>query len=176
VWSEVRKLLRDPSRLSSELERRRKASPETMPDLAESERRLKILRGRLDRLIDAYTSDLLERSEFESRIVPLRDQHDREAAAVASLRGATNESDTTTALTTLAHLSEAVTARLDTATAAFQRELIELLVKRIEVTQKEVRIVYKVPSPPFPNSPASPNLNRLCCPKSRLETLCTVFE
>jgi hypothetical protein len=52
VWSEVCELLRDPSRLVQELERRQQ-QPADSGELSVLQRRVDDLRGRLDRLIDA---------------------------------------------------------------------------------------------------------------------------
>ena len=148
VWSELCTLLRDPSRLASELDRRRTEQLPTMSQLQETQRRVNDLRSRLDRLIDAYTSGLLERPEFESRVVPLRDRHDREAAALCSLTGEYARNDATDAISSLACLSEAMNSCLTSVTESQKRELMKLLIKHVEICRNEVRIVYKVPSTP----------------------------
>jgi site-specific DNA recombinase len=153
VWSQLCELLRDPRRLADELQRRRQQSPHASAQIETTQRRLKSLRGRLDRLIDAYASGLLEKNEFESRIGPLRDQHDREAAALASLSGADGDAQTATALTTLKELSAHVEYSLEHASHELKRELITLLIKRVEIHRDDLRIVYKVPSPPFDQGP-----------------------
>ena len=162
VWSEVCALLRDPSRLERELTRRRDESLKSPSELAESERRLKELRGRLDRLIDAYAAGLLEQSEFEIRINPLRAQYDRESSALTSLRGSASADSVESATEQLRAFSESVTSHLSEAQADLKRELCELLIARIEIHSTEIRIVYKVPSPPFPRSPASRGLFQHC--------------
>ena len=78
VWSEVCQVLQDPRRLFAELQRRQSEPADKQPDLQSLQRRIDQVRRRLDRLIDAYESSLLEKPEFESRIVPLRAEHDRE--------------------------------------------------------------------------------------------------
>ena len=88
VWDELCQLLRNPERLREELERRRADNPEQSPKLQEIEKRVATLRGRIDRLIDAITSELIDRDEFEARITPLRAQHRRESETLDSLRGA----------------------------------------------------------------------------------------
>ena len=167
VWAELCKLLQDPSRLQAELHRRRSEESVASNEVPETQRRIDDLRGRLDRLIDAYSTGLLEKSEFESRIRPLRDQHDREVSALASLRGLLNdESDAASAKRTLSQLSEQIGGRLEAASESLKRELLVLLIKRIEVYQDEIRIVYKVPQSPFVLSPVSRGFlqHRLQCP------------
>ena len=47
----------------------------------------------------------------------------------------------------LREFSESITSGLSTASSALKRELLELLVDRIEIFPEEIRIVYKVPTP-----------------------------
>ncbi len=157
VWQELCNLLQDPSRLEAELERRRSESPPSPSQLANLERVVHQLRGRLDRLIDAFESGLIEKNEFEKRITPLRDKHDRELSALNSLRGelATDDDPSLAMRQTLAALAARVNERLKQATEETRRELLMLLVKRIEIHADEIRIVYKVPQRPFVPSPAS---------------------
>ena len=156
VWSDVCDLLREPDRLRSELQRRQSSAPESASALSQQQSQVDDLRARLDRMIDAYAQGLIELREFESRIGGLRAQHDREAAAVASLRGEhqsmTDPASVTAALSTFAtHIEHS----LETATFELKRELMEVLVERIEICVDEIRIVYKVPPNPFVPSPAN---------------------
>jgi site-specific DNA recombinase len=154
VWSDLCGLLGDPDRLQAELERRRQESSPTETKLAKQQSRVNDLRGRLDRLIDAYASGLLESPEFETRIGPLRAQHDREVATLASQRGEFAEAlDPSAATTALAALARQVGQNLESASSGLKRELLTLLVKRIEIHRDEIRIVYKVPHTPFVPGP-----------------------
>jgi site-specific DNA recombinase len=156
VWSDVCKLLRDPSRLRQELERRQNATENGEDDIAELSRRVERVRGRLDRMIDAYEQGLIESAEFQSRIVPLRSEHDREVAALASLRGRLDATDDIgSAERVLTSLSEEVDARLTDAPEELKRDILKLLIRRIEIHPEEIRLVYKVPQNPFDRSPAS---------------------
>ena len=154
VWSDVCKLLQDPKRLMAELRRRQSESGEGESELQNLQRRTNQVRQRLDRLIDAYESGLLEKSEFENRIVPLREEHDRELAALNSLRGKLNESDDMeSAEQVLEQLSDGVRESLTTASAELKRDIVKLLIRRIEIHAKEIRLVYKVPQNPFERGP-----------------------
>jgi site-specific DNA recombinase len=156
VWQDVCKLLRDPKRLQTELERRRNQNVSSESNLNELVRRVSHVRSRIDRLIDAYESGLLEKAEFESRIVTLRSEHDREALALSSLRGTLNESDdTATAESVLEQLRTQVGTGLETASDELKRDVIKLLIKRIEIHREEIRIVYKVPQNPFDRRPGT---------------------
>ena len=156
VWNDVCQLLRDPSRLRQELDRRQSTAENQVDDIAELSRRVERVRGRLDRMIDAYEQGLIETAEFQSRIVPLRSEHDREAAALASLRGRLNATDDVgSAERVLASLCTEVDARLAEASDELKRDILKLLIRRIEIHPKEIRLVYKVPQNPFDRSPAS---------------------
>ena len=154
VWSDVCDLLRDPHRLQEELTRRQTSTTESPTSEAKQQAIVNELKQRVDRLIDAYADGLLERHEFESRIGRLRSQHDREVAALVSLRGQVSEAgDWTNATNALTVLASQVESNLEAATHELKRELLTLLIKRIEICPNEVRIVYKVPPNPFVPSP-----------------------
>jgi site-specific DNA recombinase len=154
VWADVCDLLRDPERLQAELHRRQTNAPEASSINEKQRSVVDQLRQRIERIIDAYADGLLERNEFESRIGKLRSQHDREVAALVNLRGeqAATE-DWNNAATALSMLASQVAENLETATFTLKRELLTLLIKRIEVCRTEIRIVYKVPQNPFVPSP-----------------------
>ena len=154
VWTELCKLLQNPQQLEAELERRQSDLSPTRSQLTEVEQRVSDLRGRLDRLIDAYSSGHLLKEEFETRITPLRDRHDREVSALAGLRGQlSNPSDASSARATLERLATQVGEQLETASDDLKRELAVLLIQRIEIHKEEIRLVYKVPTNPFVVSP-----------------------
>ena len=156
VWSEVCKLLRDPDRLRSEFERRSAEPNATSEQLTALEKTVGDLRSRLDRLIDGYESGLLQRPEFEQRIGPLRERHERERSALDSLRGKTsNALGLEAATAALSSLSKSISAGLEEADWSLKRDLLKLLIDRIEIHRDEVRLVYKVPPNPFSLSPVN---------------------
>lgn len=156
VWSNVCDLLREPDRLQEELHRRHCESPSSSSAITKQQLRVDDLRGRLDRMIDAYSQGLIEREEFESRIGSLRDQHDREAATLVSLRGdQLSSSGTDTAVAQFREFASEIEHSLSTASESFKRELLRVLIERIEICRNEIRIVYKVPPNPFVPSPAN---------------------
>jgi site-specific DNA recombinase len=156
VWLDVCDLLRDPDRLRAELDRRQSDTTESSTSLAKQQAQVAEMRGRIDRLIDAYASGVIEQSEFESRIGAFRSQHDREAAALASLRGEqADASDFANAASAFSLLASQVEHNLETASFELKREILTLLVKRIELCHDEIRIVYKIPTNPFVPSPGN---------------------
>jgi site-specific DNA recombinase len=159
VWSDLCALLRDPGRLQRELERRLERP--SAVDLTASQRPESIvtLKRRLGRLIDAYENGWLEKEEFESRMRRVKERLDREEAAHAQ-----HQLDSTTSadLRLIVHKFQAfadqITAGLENADFATRRQLLRLLIKRIEIDVDEVRIVYKVTPHPFALGPDRGNL------------------
>ena len=163
VWSDVTGLLQNPARLRAELARRHDPSAQNQTSLNQLSKRVDQVRGRLDRIIDAYENGLLEKQEFEQRIVPLRSEHDRELAALSSLRGTLDEEDDeATAEEVLSQLSAEVGDQLETASVDLKRTIIKLLIRRIEIHTDEIRIVYKVPKNPFDHRPAKRGFLQHC--------------
>lgn len=157
VWADVSALLAEPRRVEEEYQRRLNLEAEGHggPD----RRRLETLTSRAQRqiskLIDAYSDGLIEKGEFEPRIRGAREQlakwqadlHAEEAreAQVHDLRVVIGHLET---------FAERVRGGLDAANEASRRHLISTLVKRIEVGEEEVRVVYRVPCGPFEVGPA----------------------
>jgi len=153
VWAELCKVLSQPERLADELQRRREAEPKTESQVDKQRQRVKQLRDRLDRLIDAYESGMLLKPEFQTRIAPLRQQHDQEILTLANFSG--NDQPTAEAIASLESITQKVGTNLQNADFELKRTLLQLLIKRIEIHTSEIRIIYKVPLRPFRQSPAS---------------------
>ena len=155
IWSDVCELLRDPNRLRRELERRRD-SVQDVQATTKIEKSVRDLRSRINRLIDAYTDGSLAPEEFKPRVGQLRERLRREEATYESqTRNSTDASDLVDIQATLEKFSKDVVDHLETADEKKKRDLIKLLVKRIEITADAVRVVYKVPIHPFVQGPAS---------------------
>ncbi len=163
VWSEICKLLLDPNRIRVELERRREEPSTSTEQLKALTKTVADLRARVDRLIDGYETGLLERLEFEQRIGSLRERYAREHSALESLRGQANSAlDIESASQVLASLSSSVASRLHEADWQLKRDLMKLLIERIEIHRPEIRLVYKVPQSPFALSPANRGFFQHC--------------
>lgn len=154
VWSELCELLQNPQRISEELARRRNETQQESPKRQELEKKVSNLRARLDRLINAHETGLIELPEFQSRMTTLRAQYRREAEALESLQGANHkQSEEAWVANSLSRLSQQVASGLATAEFSLKRDLMKLLINRIEIHKEEIRIVYRVPSRPFLQGP-----------------------
>jgi site-specific DNA recombinase len=71
-----------------------------------------------------------------------------------SLHGAAaTEPGIDSASAALTSLAEVIATRLDDADWSLKRDLVKLLINRIELNREEIRLVYKVPPNPFVLSP-----------------------
>jgi site-specific DNA recombinase len=163
VWSDLSALLNDPERLRREFERRREQPVDG--DLARTELEQSIVqqKRRLGRLIDAYENGWLDKAEFEPRIRRVKERLQREEAALARQRAETTSDEELRVLVDqFEEFAQQMRAGLERTDWATRRKLLRLLVHRIEVDREEVRIVYKVPSRPFANRPASRGILQDC--------------
>lgn len=154
VWSDVCSLLQDSNRLERELERRMERPPQSDFDSNDCQKSIDQLKRRLSRLLDAYENGWLERDEFESRSrnVKLRltqqqkqyEQHQQDAEQDSELRLIVGHFEA---------FAEQIKTGLTTADFATKRAILKLLIRRIEIDEDEVRIVYKVHTRPFAPSP-----------------------
>ncbi len=148
VWNEVCEVLREPERLALELERRQgeQTTSSQEEQIKVTQKRVEELSLRIERLIDAYTEGLLDPTQFKSRIERLRRQHDQEASALASQRGEYQTGTVNEAIKSLEHLASRVELGLETADPTIRRELLNLLIDRVEIHRSNLRIVYKIPA------------------------------
>jgi site-specific DNA recombinase len=149
VWADLCELLRQPDRLQRELERRM-AQPAPAVDADHCAATVTKLKGRLARLLDAYEHGCLEQSEFLERTTRVRERLVREEASQQRFQESQREAaDLRLIVGHLETFAGQVKAGLASADFATKRNLLRLLIHRIEIDTDEVRIVYKVPSRPF---------------------------
>ena len=160
VWEDVRELLEDPSRIREEYERRlQPRDAQDASDVPSSDRVVRSLERARHRLIDAFQDglidkeELVERSEaIQRRLTAMKDdleraRHDEKARAELRL-----------VMTRIEDFTAKLRHGLEEATWATRRELIRALVKRIEVDDDGIRIVYRVAPPPAGARPSRGDL------------------
>lgn len=156
VWNDVRSLLEEPGRMQREFERRLQGEA-VAGNSAEHQRSVALgsrLRRGIARLIDAYRDGLLEKREFEPRLVEARARLARLEAEVQSQEAAESAArEMRLVLDSLESFAQKVKSGLAEADWASKRELIRMLVKRIEIEKQQVRLVYKVDIRPFERGP-----------------------
>src|SRR4051812_22248674 len=152
VWAHIEAVLNDPQRITHEYRRRlTDLASESQPntDVGEVERRISTLRRGVGRLIDGSTDGVIERVEFEPRVADLRariaqlEEH-RDALAPASAA----QRDLTLVIGRLEDFSIRVRENLDLLDWSARRDVIRLMVRRIEIDDSQVEIVFRIPPPP----------------------------
>jgi site-specific DNA recombinase len=147
VWHEVCRLLEDPARVLTEYQRRLEAvqANPRQHDLDRAERQIGKLRRAVDRLIDGYAEGLIAREEFEPRITELRRRILKlEAEAVALQHAAEEVRSLQLVIGKVSLFADIVRDRLAAADWSTKRELISTLVKRIEVDDDTVKIIFRI--------------------------------
>jgi site-specific DNA recombinase len=156
VWNDVRSLLAEPGRIEEELHRR--IDPDAGDPQRQMDRKLGVqidkLRRGIGRLIDAYGEGLVDKNEFEPRVKSAKERlsqlqqqlqsHLDEQARARELRLVIDNLET---------FSRQVAAGLDQADWATRQQVIRTLVKRVEIEQEQVKVVYRVDLCPFDRRP-----------------------
>ncbi|HEV3263108.1 MAG TPA: recombinase family protein [Gemmataceae bacterium] len=155
VWEDVCALLANPSRVKAEYQRRlSRKQKEAGRASSQVARLVAQVQRSLTRLIDAYEEGLLTKSEFEPRMRAARERLAKlQAEATAAQHQETEEQQLEAVLGRLEEFAQHVEQRLAEADWTTRREIIRALVKQVEIGDEAVRVVYKVPPPPFVDGP-----------------------
>jgi site-specific DNA recombinase len=152
VWQEVCSLLEDPQRVEQEY--RRRLAPPQGNEQRSVDAQLGKLRQGLARLIDSYAEGLIEKAEFEPRITRLRQRiTGLEEQAEQLAHAAALQDELRLIIGRLDTFAEQVRDGLAGADWLQRREIIRALVKRVEVGEEEVNVVFRVGPDPFVESP-----------------------
>jgi site-specific DNA recombinase len=155
VWEDVRNLLAEPGRVEAEYRRRLEGrGPEDGPRGASVGKMIREAKRRISRLIGAYEDGFMEKSEFEPRMIRARERLTQlEAEARAEDERQTAEQELRLMIGQLEEFARRVDEGLGEADWRTRRDVIRALVKRVEIDETEVRVVYKVHPCPFAEGP-----------------------
>ena len=154
VWQDVCGLLTHPEKVEEEYQRRLEGFESSKRGLEPLTRVIEKVRRTLARLIDAYGEGLLKKEEFEPRVQAARERLGRlEEEAQAQAAEDQQTAELRLAMTCLRDFAAQVRDGLTKAEWATRREIIRALVKRVEMGNEEVRIVYRVAPVPFVDPP-----------------------
>jgi len=148
-------LLTNPQRLEQEYQRR---GQQPTSSLMENQKTLSVqiakLRRGIARLIDSYAEGLIEKNEFEPRIQKMKQRIGSLEAQVKHLNDeATLQQELRLLIGRLEEFATTVTHNLGQLDWNTQREIIRLLVKRVEIDTELVNVVFRVGEvPEFPKS------------------------
>lgn len=156
VWSDVCGLLRDPGRVRREFDRRLERAAPDEPALVSLRQSIAGLKRRIARLLDAWENDWIDRADFESRIARVRERLRREEESLSAHERATSDEETLRLVVAdFSQFAQELSQRIDDVDHETKRKILRLLIKRIEVDDEEIRIVYKVNPAPFSTAPPS---------------------
>jgi site-specific DNA recombinase len=153
VWGEICRLLADPQRLATEYQRRLDAiqAPPGEADAALVEKQIASLRQGITRLIDGYAEGYLDKTEAEPRIRRFKERLQALEAQAEQHRAQTcQQRDLQLVIGRLEDFSAKVKDGLNQLDWHGCRELIRTLVKRVEIDQQRVKVVFRVNESTFP--------------------------
>ena len=148
IWEEVKKLLINPDRIFSEYEQRLKKSDQTPFDhtYASIDKQRKKLEKSIELLIDGYTQEYIVRSEFEPRITSMRNKLSTIKEQQEKLIEQNNlNKELELIVSNIEEFSDGVISKVDNLDWKDKRDLIRQLIKRIEIAENDINIVYRVP-------------------------------
>jgi site-specific DNA recombinase len=155
VWTEIVRLLEDPSLIQRELDRRLAAARASSPTKRREEglqRDLARARKSMERLLTAYQEDLMSLGELRRRMPELRQ---RERAMQAELRSIVDQASDRAAYLRLAETLSAFLTRLRSSAETLQvqerQRVVRLLVKEILVGDDTIIIRHSIPLPASPS-------------------------
>jgi site-specific DNA recombinase len=176
VWNEVCKLLEDPSRLEQEY-RQRLLAKDHSTELTGLEASLARLRQGIARLIDSYAEGMIDKAEFEPRITRMRERIQQLEAQIRQIQDeAGMEHELRLILGRLETFASKVKQGLAEADWLTRRELIRPLVKRVEVDQEHVNVIFRI-GPTTPSTPSDHHPQSLphCGGRANAPLRCTFF-
>jgi site-specific DNA recombinase len=158
VWDQVRSLLEEPDRVADEYRRRivQARDGADMPDeIIRLNHQMTTMRRGISRLIDGYAEGVIDKTEFEPRITgmklrlsQLQERHQ------AALEAAEIERDLSLVISRLEDFSTKVTRCLDGLDRAGMQDIIRTLVRRIEIGDARIEVIFRVPPPDGPATPS----------------------
>lgn len=180
VWEEVCRLLSHPEGLEQEYRRRLLQQEQTPDALASLEARMGRVRQGIARLIDSYAEGLIDKEEFEPRVTRLRERLKQMEEQAQHIKDeASLERELTLILGRLDEFASRIKTALHEADWLTRREIIRALVKRVEVDQEHVRVVFRVnPPPSAPQPPSEQHAQSLqhCGGRADSSLRCTFFR
>ncbi|GHO60439.1 recombinase family protein [Ktedonobacter robiniae] len=153
VWQEVCHLLEEPERLAQEY-RRRLQAPQKPHEPEGLDAQMGKLRRGIARLIDSYAEGFIDKQEFESRVTRMRERlHHLEEQLQRLKEEAAGEDELRAILERLETFAARVNEGLSDADFQTRREIIRALVKRVEIDEQQIRVVFRISplasAPPF---------------------------
>jgi site-specific DNA recombinase len=160
VWEEVCRLLEHPERLEQEYQRRF-LQENAGSELSGLEGQIGRLRQGIVRLIDSYADGIIEKVEFEPRIARMRERLKQMELQAQNLKDeASLQRELRLILGRLQDFVSKIQEGLHLADWSTRRDIIRALVKRVEIDQEHVHVIFRI-NPTTPSSPSEKNTQSL---------------
>ena len=158
VWDQVRSLLEEPDRVADEYRRRIGQAQDgaAMPDeIVRLNHQLTTMRRGIGRLIDSYAEGVIDKAEFEPRIAGLKQRLSQlQERHQAALEAAEIKRDLSLVISRLEDFSAKVTTRLNGLDQVGMQDIVRTLVRRIEIDESHIEVIFRVPPPDSPPKPS----------------------
>jgi len=181
VWTELVRLLEDPTLIQAELNHRLEAARNASPAKRREEtitRETVLVNKRIDRLLTAYQEDLLSLDELRRRMPELRQREQSLRAESESLRTQVTDQAAYLRLTqTLSTFLEKLRGNVQTLDVPARQKITRLLVNEVVVGSDTITIRHSIPNAgrssdgnpgshngPGPVAGATSDTNYLLCP------------
>jgi len=146
VWEEVCDLLQDQQRLRQEYARRLNTPQTETENLATIQSQQGKIQQGMARLIDSYAEGFVQKAEFEPRITRLRERLLELEQQVQQIQDQEAlQAELQIAISRVEEFGEKVKDNLAEADWLMRRELIRMLVKRVEIGKEEIKVVFRIP-------------------------------
>jgi site-specific DNA recombinase len=155
VWEDVRGLLLEPGRIEAEYRRRLEHPAEPSDQNRRAiDTQILGLKRRIARLTEMYEEEFLERNAFQTRMATARTRLEKmEAEARTAAEQEAGETELRLVIGQLKTFAKRVRSRLTQCDWETRQQIIRALVKRVEIGEQNVRVVYKVSPAPFEGTP-----------------------
>ena len=151
VWTEMLRLLDDPTLIQAELDRRMEAAKRADPlrKRGDNLRREQVrIQKNIDRLVTAYQESLVTLEQLRQRMPDLRRQEQAVQSELVSLAEATaDQSKYLRLVETLGEFRGRLRARADSLVVGERQRILRLLVKEILVGKETLTIRHSIPTP-----------------------------
>jgi site-specific DNA recombinase len=162
VWNDACQLLRHPTLLRKEYERRL-AAPGCSVGEQSLTKQIGHAQRTVNRLIDAYADGVVDRAEFEPRLERARKWLSDRQTKLDAIQSETREQAVLReALACLGSFSETMTSNLDQADWNTRREILRTMIERVVIEPNQLRIVYRINFPLFARKASKEKVLHFC--------------
>jgi len=159
VWTEVLRLMEDPTLIQAEVDRRTEAARKADPARQRQqslEREQTRLTNNVDRLLTAYQEGLMTLDQLRSRMPDLRKQQQSIQSDLQSLRTAAMDQTRFAGMSeTMAQLRGRIRSRGNSLDISERQKILRLVVKEVLVGSETITIRHSIPHPRSPGESES---------------------